>query len=440
MPNASETDDYADNWSGWYPSEPDISLVTNELPAEEPHLQNAVAHVPAQTALNSHNEKMDLIMLPQTFKCAKCKESYDESHLLLKHIREVHRSSTVKAKKTSSSKGDDAVKQKKKRGERQRLECDICQRPFNDSYKLKVHRRTHTREKPFKCDTCDKSFIDSCNLKEHQKVHTGEKLFECDICQKTFLQLGTLTTHRRTHTGEKPYTCDVCHMTFALLSSMKTHKRRAHTGEKPHKCDFCQKAFVKRNDMVRHRRTHTGERPFVCDICRQSFTQSYVLVLHKRNHHSGDGTGRAAPTTNKRHDAPPRDRPFKCGACHKSFASQSTLNIHNRTHTGEKPFHCDECGKSFTQSSGLVAHRAAHHVSIKPPFGQADALGTGGSRPQYVAAPDAHRIPQYAGDRPCQCAVCQSSFGQPVPAVNDELFDHPVAVAAAMSDSSIYYG
>lgn len=42
-------------------------------------------------------------------------------------------------------------------------------------YKMLIHIRTHTNEKPHRCPTCNKSFSRLENLKIHNRSHTGQQ-------------------------------------------------------------------------------------------------------------------------------------------------------------------------------------------------------------------------------------------------------------------------
>ena len=48
---------------------------------------------------------------------------------------------------------------------------------FSQDGKLKMHKRTHTGEKPFPCNQCPKSYSEDGNLKMHKKTHTDEKKY-----------------------------------------------------------------------------------------------------------------------------------------------------------------------------------------------------------------------------------------------------------------------
>uniref|UniRef100_A0A4W5Q0W4 C2H2-type domain-containing protein n=1 Tax=Hucho hucho TaxID=62062 RepID=A0A4W5Q0W4_9TELE len=103
--------------------------------------------------------------------------------------------------------------------------CTVCWKSFTSTSYLKVHQRSHTKEKPFHCGVCGKSFSYSGKFREHQRIHTGERPYRCYVCGKRFNQSAHLKAHLRVHTGEKPYSCPVCGKGFSQSSQIKRHLR-----------------------------------------------------------------------------------------------------------------------------------------------------------------------------------------------------------------------
>lgn len=52
-----------------------------------------------------------------------------------------------------------------------KYKCEFCGKRFKFQSNLVVHRRTHTREKPYKCTICDHACTQSSKLKRHMKIH-----------------------------------------------------------------------------------------------------------------------------------------------------------------------------------------------------------------------------------------------------------------------------
>ena len=106
-------------------------------------------------------------------------------------------------------------------------QCPRTDRGFNARYKMLVHVRVHTKEKPHQCKECCKKFSRAENLKIHQRSHSGEKPYHCPVegCNKAYSNSSDRFKHTRTHQNDKPYFCKVegCNKRYTDPSSLRKH-------------------------------------------------------------------------------------------------------------------------------------------------------------------------------------------------------------------------
>ncbi|XP_037876911.1 zinc finger protein 235 isoform X1 [Bombyx mori] len=134
--------------------------------------------------------------------------------------------------------------------------CSMCGVAFHMDRYLKAHlQNVHNKSTNGKCFICIHCCLPLDSLLE-LKMHKIEKhglrtTCLCDVCGKVFKNTERLKNHKTTHSKLKPYTCGVCNKTFAKKFHLKVHEN-THTGERKHSCGVCGQSFVQRSSLLRH--------------------------------------------------------------------------------------------------------------------------------------------------------------------------------------------
>ncbi|XP_040915192.1 zinc finger protein GLIS3 [Toxotes jaculatrix] len=150
-----------------------------------------------------------------------CSAVYDQKEELVRHIEKLH---------VDQRKAEDFTCYW--------VGCPRNFKPFNARYKLLIHMRVHSGEKPNKCtfEGCKKAFSRLENLKIHLRSHTGEKPYVCQHpgCHKAFSNSSDRAKHQRTHLDTKPYACQVpgCAKRYTDPSSLRKHVKSHSTKER----------------------------------------------------------------------------------------------------------------------------------------------------------------------------------------------------------------
>ena len=270
--------------------------------------------------------------------------------------------------------------------------CQLCERLFSSSSRLRKHLRTHLGTKPYKCNICQKQFTQSHNLKRHILIHTGEQPFQCRICTLNFTCAANAKRHikvkhakdveasadaetfietliKRTaptsiSLKDKSFAsileipaeeseeiimpkrrkfdngkvCLICLREFSRSSHLRDHMY-SHTGERPYKCHICDYSTTFKSGLNKHLRIHSGVKPYSCAFCEKTFYSPTDRDTHQVQIHS-------------------KEKDFVCGVCDAQFAKPYMLKRHvKHCHMSEYEHTCDACNKQFKTEAVLRRHK-----------------------------------------------------------------------------------
>ncbi|KAM5148110.1 zinc finger protein GLIS1 [Mantella aurantiaca] len=176
-------------------------------------------HLPPAMSPNVLTNEQDKIGVERIQLCRwiDCSALYEQQEELVRHIEKTHIDQRTGEDFTCFWAG-----------------CARRFKPFNARYKLLIHMRVHSGEKPNKCmfEGCNKAFSRLENLKIHLRSHTGERPYLCQHpgCLKAFSNSSDRAKHQRTHQDTKPYACQIpgCCKRYTDPSSLRKHVK-AHT-------------------------------------------------------------------------------------------------------------------------------------------------------------------------------------------------------------------
>ncbi|XP_005747571.1 zinc finger protein GLIS3 isoform X3 [Pundamilia nyererei] len=154
----------------------------------------------------------------QVCRWIDCSAAFEQQEELVRHIEKVH---------IDQRKGEDFTCFW--------AGCIRRYKPFNARYKLLIHMRVHSGEKPNKCmfEGCNKAFSRLENLKIHLRSHTGEKPYLCQHpgCQKAFSNSSDRAKHQRTHLDTPKET--ICMSDLRLYQALHGSQLPTQTRQDP---------------------------------------------------------------------------------------------------------------------------------------------------------------------------------------------------------------
>ena len=167
----------------------------------------------------------------KAYSCEKCGKAFISSNVLKNHIERVH----LGIKPFSCRICGKCFVSPQTLREHERLHtgempfsCDVCDKKFAASSNLALHKQIHSAE-IFPCDQCDKTFNTNAQRTKHKSIHSGK--YTCDICNRAFINSTVLDIHKRSHSKERPFSCELCHKTFIQKSTLNLHLKTSGHGK-----------------------------------------------------------------------------------------------------------------------------------------------------------------------------------------------------------------
>ncbi|NWX81681.1 GLIS1 protein, partial [Nothoprocta ornata] len=270
----------------------------SQTPGPLPPLHPSVSPKSLQA---SEGDEQDLGSGKQVCRWIDCSATYEQQDELVRHIEKTH---------IDQRKGEDFTCFW--------AGCVRRYKPFNARYKLLIHMRVHSGEKPNKCmfEGCNKAFSRLENLKIHLRSHTGEKPYLCQHpgCQKAFSNSSDRAKHQRTHLDTKPYACQIpgCSKRYTDPSSLRKHVK-AHSAKeqqvrkKLNSCTDIEQDVL--SECLAIQQLHTSSQHILDGKCGRSVGHHDLITgmySGPSANHNGPSPGVLPPP----HDVPSRHHPL----------------------------------------------------------------------------------------------------------------------------------
>lgn len=271
-------------------------------------------------------------ILRKRFECAACGLKATHKTDLVNHIKEKHPNAHIESLDNGDgSKVHLIVTMSKKPAPSRRMviTCSDCSKVFHDTWKYKVHMRSHTGVKPFGCSIC--SFFATSKMTVRDHIHRRHKDAENPRILLRTVGIDGTVSHVELSMPQREFKCDHCDEMFDDNYRMKAHKKKEHTDQAPFSCVECSHREWARANIIIH--------------CLQTHEAKSLEGMILRN--------------NKPFNVGPLKLP-SCQQCDKVFPYQSQLYIHMKQHTGERNYFCDMCSYCTNSKASLEKHILKH--------------------------------------------------------------------------------
>ncbi|XP_051788902.1 zinc finger protein GLIS1 isoform X1 [Erpetoichthys calabaricus] len=284
---------------------------------------------PAQPCDREEGSVTECIVDRQVCRWIDCNAAYEQQDELVRHIEKMH---------IDQRKGEDFTCFW--------AGCIRRYKPFNARYKLLIHMRVHSGEKPNKCmfEGCNKAFSRLENLKIHLRSHTGEKPYICQHpgCQKAFSNSSDRAKHQRTHLDTKPYACQIpgCTKRYTDPSSLRKHVK-AHSAKeqqvrkKLRSCSHLEQDVLSECLAIQQLHSSSSQQhlTFLNGKCMRSSGLGQEMFPGLYPASSASHNGSVSSLLPSPHDLPSRHQPLE-GDINNSHSHLSPLSAVENTREG----------------------------------------------------------------------------------------------------------
>lgn len=160
-----------------------------------------------KSSLNNHLFQVHNVQPP--LKCSNCNRGFSFLSELENHQKNIKMNRTCKPFKASQSVKLNNIVELDYSIDRVNsvYKCKLCDKVYQYSGSLHVHKEAVHSGQTFKCQYCEKTFKNSNNKRRHETTHIIDKRYNCKECDKKFHQKSQLLVHERSHTGNFAFNC-----------------------------------------------------------------------------------------------------------------------------------------------------------------------------------------------------------------------------------------